>query len=278
MPDELGGQVGQCACGATFQIPHQLAAMAVPVSAPEASDNPFAAPAAEVVATTASPVQHGLSALEVAQIAKCRTGLSFLYASVILLIVAFFGGLILGLSGAFQPSQATGLVLLLGLMGLSAFVCSIIGNGFLMAAPNRSTGQGLMKAAFGLQIGALILSFFGNVQMLEQFGRRVAITEHLSLTLLILGMQLAYNVCWCLGMQRFFNFVNDPLNARRASLLLKLMVTVIGLAILAPIMAMSMEAMAAVAGISIFVLFIITIVVYVRLIEQGRRSLRNITG
>ena len=73
MPDELGGQVGQCACGATFQIPQPLAAVAVPVSSPEASDNPYAAPAAEVVATTVSPVQHGFSALEVTQIAKCRT-------------------------------------------------------------------------------------------------------------------------------------------------------------------------------------------------------------
>ena len=57
MPDDLGGQIGQCACGATFQIPHQPAAVAIPVETPDSSDNPFSAPTAEIIATTGSPVQ-----------------------------------------------------------------------------------------------------------------------------------------------------------------------------------------------------------------------------
>ena len=280
MPDDLGGQIGQCACGATFQIPHQPAAVAIPVETPDSSDNPFSAPTAEIIATTGSPVQHGLSTLEVTQITKCKTGLSLLFASVIILIIAFFGVLMLGLSGTAQPRETAGTETLFGLMALAAFVFSVIGNGFLMSAPSRCTGQGLLKAAFGLQLGAVVLSLFGNFELLEQLSSRVRLarTDQLSLTLVVLGMQLAYNICWCLGMQRFFGFLNDPINAGRASLFLKLMVTVIGLAILTPIMLMTIPMLAVVSGVSIFVIGIVTIIVYVRLIEQGRKTLRNITG
>lgn len=277
MPDDLGGQVGQCACGATFQIPHQLAAVAVPAVAAVDESNPYAAPVADAVATEAPPSQLGLSSVEISQIAKCRTGLSFLYASVILIIILFFGGVLLGIAGI---NELGGFVIGVGVLGLTAFVFSVIGNGFLMSVPIRSTGQSMMKMAFGFQIGALVLSLFSNIDAFSQLGRRVHVAniEYLAITLAILGMQLAYNICWCLGLQRFFAFLNDPVNASRASLLLKMMVTVIGLAILSPLMGLSSPAFAAVGGISIFVFAIITIVVYVRLIEQGRKTLRNITG
>ena len=279
MPDNLGGQIGQCTCGANFQIPHQLAAIAVAATVVGDESNPYAAPVADAVASGVPPTQHGLSSVEVSQIAKCRTGMSFLYASVILIIILFFGGVMVGIAGSNSPRELGGLVGV-GLLGLVAFIFSLIGNGFLMSVPVRSTGQGLMKAAFGLQIGALVLSLFSNINAIEQLGRRanMASTDHLALTLVVLGMQLAYNVCWCLGMQRFFGFLNDPANSSRASLLLKMMVTVIGLAILSPVLGISSPAFMVIGGISIFVFGIITIVVYVRLIEQGRRTLRNITG
>ena len=41
---------------------------------------------------------------------------------------------------------------------------------------------------------------------------------------------------------------------------------------------MTMPVLAVVSGVSIFVIGIVTIIVYVRLIEQGRKTLRNITG
>ena len=280
MPDDLGGQIGQCACGATFQIPHQPDAVAIPAVAAVDDSNPFAAPVADAVAIQAPSSQHGLSGVEITQIAKCRTGLSYLYASVILIIILFLGGVILGIAGNNSPRELRGFGIGVGVLGFTAFLFSVIGNGFLMSAPSRCTGQGLLKAAFGLQLGAVVLSLFGNFELLEQLSGRVRLarTDQLSPTLVVLGMQLAYNICWCLGMQRFFGFLNDPINAGRASLFLKLMVTVIGLAILTPIMLMTIPVLAVVSGVSIFVIGIVTIIVYVRLIEQGRKTLRNITG
>ena len=105
------------------------------------------------------------------------------------------------------------------------------------------------------------------------YGRFLGIVNQFLGMVLLIG-----DICWCLGMQRFFRFLNDPINAGRASLFLKLMVTVIGLAILTPIMLMTMPVLAVVSGVSIFVIGIVTIIVYVRLIEQGRKTLRNITG
>ena len=280
MPDDLGGQIGQCACGATFQIPHQPDAVAIPAVAAVDDSNPFAAPVADAVAIHAPASQLGLSGVEISQIAKCRTGLSYLYASVILIIILFLGGVILGIAGNNSPRELRGFGIGVGVLGFTAFLFSVIGNGFLMSAPSRCTGQGLLKAAFGLQLGAVVLSLFGNFELLEQLSSRVRLarTDQLSLTLVVLGMQLAYNICWCLGMQRFFGFLNDPINAGRASLFLKLMVTVIGLVILTPIMSMTIPLLVVVSGVSIFVIGIVTIIVYVRLIEQGRKTLRNITG
>ena len=181
----------ECSCGAVLKIP------SLPTDT-----NPYASPAQPVLSEQNSQIDAAgqlITPQEFSQLGLCRVGLLLI---IIALVTSLLSVSVLAiLSSAQVPmDSARGTLAIIGLLYLASAGLTLIGQGFLMAAPLASGSKGLFQIGFALTIIGSASPF-----LMEALETNRAISLLSSFVLTVMGISATF--IHLTGLARLTDFV-----------------------------------------------------------------------
>ncbi len=207
---------------------------------------------------------------------RVSTGLKLIYAGLILIVLTFLGGMILGATGG--TSQAV----LYAVLGLSvlASILSIVGQFYCLDVPEKVKATGTIYAAVALSVTSIALSIAAAIPSVGAPAWAGQVAQLLS---------CAGQICFLVFLRRLAEFLGDPLQISRAGFVLVGTFILIALAIVIVIASFAMMGGGAPGGgsagiiillmLGLLVFALVLFIKYANLVDGLRKDIdRHLVG
>jgi hypothetical protein len=207
---------------------------------------------------------------------RVSTGLKLIYAGLVIVVLTFLGGMVLGAMGG--KSEAV-VYAVLGL-AILAQILSIVGQFSCLDVPEKVKATGPIYAAVALSVTSIALSIASAIPAVAAPAWAGQVAQLLS---------TAGSICFLVFLRRLAEFLGDPKQISRAGFVLVGTIIVIALAIVLVVLSLGMAgggqpgggnvAVITLLGLGLVVFGLVVFVSYANLVDGLRKTIdRHLVG